>query len=39
MLVMMVRGVSHDVNGVSYNPDGTIQNFKGYDMRRYDEER
>lgn len=30
------RGVSHEVSGVSYNPDGAIQNFKGYDMRSDD---
>ena len=27
------RGVCHEVEGVSYNPDGAIKGFKGYDLR------
>ena len=27
------RGICHEVEGVSYNPEGAIKGFKGYDLR------
>ena len=33
------RGVCHEVEGVSYNPDGAIKGFKGYDLRERASER